>query len=240
MIRNLFLTVSTAIATIGASAPLPAIAADAPYPPGTYPTGSYRATCSNIHFLPGNPYMLVANCQPKDASVAAAQSRLNISPCKDGTIYNDNGRLQCPWDWPTQNISDATRNREPFRAAGTIVMGRDPDIPTIIKWMKFGYTKTQFITPMDQATLDFAQASELLKLYLVEKATPQERNDVYRAAYKQVYGVYPGPILVGDNYDADMKAGKAWYATIVLAERKKKNTPPAPAPTGGTPPPPIH
>ena len=126
-----------------------------------------------------------------------------------------------------------------FRSAGVIVMGRDPDMDTTIKWMRFGYTKAQFITQLDKHTLDFTEAAAMLRLYLQEKATPQERRDVYAAAYKQVYGTSPGIIIAGTDYNAEMKAGKAWYSTIVIAERKKKNAPKPPAPTNVPPPPPI-
>lgn len=239
MTRSLLLLTVGTIALSGALV-VPAPAHADPYPPGTFPNGSYRKTCSNIHFKTDDPYTLRANCKPKADDTAAAESSLDISPCRDGTIDNDNGKLTCPYDHDTKNVSDATRNHGAFASAGVIIMGQNPDIPTTVKWMLFGFAHTKFMSELDHHTLDFTQATQILRQYLVEQATPQERRDVYRAAYRQVYGMYPGIIVPGSDYDAEMKAGKAWYSTIVIAERKKKAAPvPAPKPTGGPPPPPI-
>lgn len=238
MNRTMLLLATTGAAALGAAlvAPAPAQADD--YPP---PPGSYQKSCSNIHYRDTEHYLLAANCRPKDSSAAAPESRLDTSGCEVGSIGNDNGRLACKFSAAIKERTDASRVYKPFMSAADIILGQHngQNVQTLVKWVQFARAHNLFVAEIADHTLDFGQAAKILQAWLRTDASAQDRREVYNAAYQQVYGTPPGIIVAGTTYDAEMKAGKAWYATIVVALRAAKNAPPAPKPTNVPPPPPI-
>ena len=213
------------------------------FPPiGVIPEGTYKATCTNIAFAPGSKWELRANCASKSEATAALRTSLLLTPCARGSVYNDNGRLACLFSQTALDENLAIKNREPFRAAGLMVMGRDPDLPTLVRWNKYAINR---LGEAGANVIDFAQASQVLRAYLVQ-ASLEERVAVSKAAYDQVYPpTAPGQIRIAPTWNAaDYRAGIAvgqhWYATIVLDMRRKARTASSAPSTPSTLPPPIH
>ena len=65
MTRSLLLSAASGAVALGTALAVPTTAQADPYPPGTFPNGSYRKSCSNLHWKTGDPYVLIANCKPK-------------------------------------------------------------------------------------------------------------------------------------------------------------------------------
>lgn len=200
-----------------------------------YPKGSYMLSCFKVHWDGGEYGKLAASCVRKDDHVQP--TTLFSDGCKPGSVSNDDGALKCEWDGSLIVVTRAQRVRPALAAAGVMVLGHEPSADELVKWYKLGLTYG-YASPLATGALEFSDAAKLLRRYLVEQASSQERYDVIAAAYKQVNGS-AGIMLNTEKYAAGLKAGSAWYATIVVDMRREKAAGGTPASAPTTPAPPV-
>ena len=227
------------IAILGASilvASGPAAAAGEDYPtPITVVGGDFRSQCVGALFK-NDMWTMNSRCKVDGKYVQT--NSVDILGC--GKINFTDGKLVCIPDNYVLMQHMALKNSQAFRSAAVIVMGRDPSWVDLRTWYVWSYPKH---AALRAEGLVFSDAALALRDYLKTAATAKERDTVVMAAVTQVYGSQkpaPGQIVVplqydAAKYDADIKAGKAWYTTILGDLRKAKNSP-NPAPSGSSQP----
>ena len=219
----------------------PAYAKGESYPsPITIVNGDFRDTSKCVGALfPGNDlWKMNSRCKVEGKYVAT--NTVPVLGCGK-ILLNDANVFTCIPDHNILMQHMALKNLGAFRSAGVIVFGKDPSWTDVRTWYLWGYSK---YSKLQAEGVDFTDAALVLRDYLKTAATKKERDAVMMEAVTQVFGPQtpkPGQIFVpaqydAAKYDADMKAGKAWYSSIVIDLRKPKPT----APTSTTSPPPIH
>lgn len=194
------------------------------------PGGSWRYTCA-----PSATYMsgttLYSKCSPKHGDLV--DTHLDTHYCISGSITNENGQLTCTLDAvkmakdqaaaaQQKASSDAYKAKfnsafPAFRSASVIVLGDDASQSDAQTWLA-EIAKPDYGMTADIADgIDFSEAVRFLKAYIAHPEGAAARARAISNAYLEVYA-RPATAVEQAGRDAEVRAGKSWYATIVTAE----------------------
>lgn len=100
-----------------------------------------------------------------------------------------------------------------FNSASAVVLGRAPMGFEVAKWlvqMKGSYG----MAAAAEDGVSFVEAVAFLKAFLANPVNGTQRAQTIDRAFLWVYGIPSTPVQQA-KWDADLRAGKAWYATMV-------------------------
>jgi hypothetical protein len=186
---------------------------------GAAPSGSYRQTCQVSSYAFN--HMLVARCKNKGG--AWVSTRLRFAFLCEGDIWNNDGQLGCNKSAASARFKSAV---SAFNSAAPVVLGRAPkstDIAEsanseseILAWLAVMHAGGMGATYHDG--MKFSDAVAVLKLHASQQ--PLTRDEIIRNALNEVHGSVDQSKL--DVWRPQVQARKAWFATIVSAERQGK------------------
>jgi hypothetical protein len=120
----------------------------------------------------------------------------------------------------TQKMLDA------FAAGSVLVLGRDPKPSEPYEWITMMVTPEYGMSAQVSQGFTFLDTTKFLKMLIAKPAGAALRAEAIDNAYVEVYG-RPSTAVEQASWDAQVKAGKAWFASIVVKESAKLNASPA-------------
>lgn len=186
-------------------------------PQGAAPAGSYQQTCQVSSYAFN--HMLVAKCKNKGG--AWVGTRLRFAFLCEGDIWNNDGQLGCNKSAASARFKSAV---SAFNSAAPVVLGRAPkstDIgesadseSEILTWLAVMHAGG--MGPAYHDGMKFSDAVAVLKLHASQQ--PLVRDELISNALKEVHGSADQSKL--DVWRPQVQARKAWFTTIVSAERQ--------------------
>lgn len=183
------------------------------------PAGSYQQTCQVSSYAFN--HMIVARCKNKGG--AWVGTRLRFAFLCEGDIWNNNGQLTCNKSAASARFKSAVTA---FNSAAAVVLGRAPkstDIgesanseSEILAWLAVMHAEGMGATYQDG--MKFSDAAAVLKIHASKQ--PSVRDEIVRNALNEVHGSVEQAKL--DAWRPQVQARKAWFTTIVSAERQAK------------------
>lgn len=186
---------------------------------GAAPAGSYQQTCQVSSFAFN--HMIVARCRNKGGGWV--NTRLRFAFLCEGDISNNDGQLTCNKSAASARFKAAV---SAFNSAAPVVLGRAPkstDIgesanseSEILAWLAVMHAEG--MGPTYQDGMKFSDAAAVLKIHASRQ--PSVRDEIVRNALNEVHGTVEQAKL--DAWRPQVQARKAWFTTIVSAERQGK------------------
>lgn len=180
------------------------------------PDGSYKTSCTGET---RSTTMVAISAMCRKKSGAMVSSSIAYHRCFTGTIRNDDGVLRCDLDPGTEPQDNALREgaRPALDSASAIVFGAPMTPMYDIYMFHLRRDGSPYIADIGARTLEFSQAAVFLRGELAA-AGKASWDGVITRAFQQARKRAPTPAELS-KYEAQIAAGKAWYATIVLAEK---------------------
>jgi hypothetical protein len=113
-----------------------------------------------------------------------------------------------------------------FAAASVLVLGRDPKPSESSQWIAMMATPEYGMSEQVSQGITFLDAAKFLKMLIARPAGAALRAEAIDNACQEVYG-RPSTAVEQASWDAQVKASKAWFASIVVMESAKLNASPA-------------
>jgi len=113
-----------------------------------------------------------------------------------------------------------------FAAGSVLVLGRDPKPSEPYPWITMMATPEYGMSEQVSQGITFLDAAKFLKMLIARPAGAALRAEAIDNAYLEVYG-RPSTAVEQASWDAQVKASKAWFASIVVKESAKLNASPA-------------
>ncbi|MBX7173995.1 MAG: hypothetical protein K1X72_23695 [Pyrinomonadaceae bacterium] len=193
------------------------------------PPGSYQKTCIEIKLDGAN---LKASCAEKSKSGGIGGSEFsapvntaleNVYEC-DGDISNDNGNLKCNRN---RNSLLNKQAQTAFTLASMQVFGRfsqgEPTGIEMYAWIYRMFKDYGMAKNFYEGTKQ-ADAEKVYKLWLTQSKAANLRKEIIDRAFYLATGGNPTPTQFA-FWDAKIKSGESWYATIheTLKQEMNKN-----------------
>ena len=201
------------------------------------PPGSYLNSCKGMEKTPGK-LVIRGECYTEGTWKKARTlqpAALNYTECVDGDINNDGGNLVCPTDPKKKGLLLGMKNRAAFNAAAVLILGRELNDVDLARFARSATVNHE--ADLKAGTIAFTDLVPIFKMHLRNTATDAQRDEVINAAYRKATGQDAGAIML-NMVRPEVKAGNAWYLTLLEGLYKAKNAPAQKS--SGTPPPPIH
>lgn len=113
-----------------------------------------------------------------------------------------------------------------FAAGSVLVLGRDAKPSEPYEWIKMMVTPEYGMSAQVSQGITFLDTAKFLKMLIARPAGAGLRAEAIDNAYLEVYG-RPSTAVEQASWDAQVKASKAWFASIVVKESAKLNASPA-------------
>ena len=112
-----------------------------------------------------------------------------------------------------------------FAAGSVLVLGREPKPSEPYPWITMMVTPEYRMSEQVSKGITFLDAQKFLKMLIAKPAGAAVRAEAIDNAYLEVYG-RPSTAMEQAGWDAQVKASKAWFASIVVKESAKLNASP--------------
>jgi len=122
-------------------------------------------------------------------------------------------------------IDSVQKMNAAFAAGSVLVLGRDPKPSEPSQWIAMMGTPEYGMSQQVAQGISFLDAAKFLKMLIARPAGAALRAEAIDNAYLEVYG-RPSTAVEQASWDAQVKAGKAWFASIVVKESAKLNASP--------------
>ncbi|MCW3846300.1 hypothetical protein OF829_03545 [Sphingomonas sp. LB-2] len=133
---------------------------------------------------------------------------------------------QTPIDNRLKAMAASDRVDKAFGSAAIIVLGRTVNPNEIYPWLVLMGTPEYGMSDEIANEVDLNGAVKFLKAFIAKPAGAGLRAELIDRAFLEVHGRNSTP-LEQASWDAEVKAGKAYYASIVVKESAKLNASPA-------------
>lgn len=180
------------------------------------PDGSYKTSC-NSQTYHAEMVAISAMCRKKSGSWV--KTSIAYHRCFTGTIRNDDGTLRCDLDPGTDAQDKALRDAATpaLDSASIVVFGAGMTPMYDIYMFHLRRDGSPYIEDIGARSLQFSQAATFLRGELLA-AGKASWDQVIVRAFQQAKKRAPTAAEL-TKYEGQIAAGKAWYTTIVLAEK---------------------
>ena len=113
-----------------------------------------------------------------------------------------------------------------FAAGSVLVLGRNPQGSETSQWIAMMASPEYGMSEQVAHGITFLDAAKFLKMLIAKPAGAAVRAEAIDNAYQEVYG-RPSTAVEQAGWDAQVKASKAWFASIVVKESATLNASPA-------------
>lgn len=123
-------------------------------------------------------------------------------------------------------IASSERVQAALNSAAVVVLGRQTNANEAYVWLVL-MDSPAYAMLQQSGEVNYVDSFKFLKAFIAKPEGAATRAQLIERAFKEVYGFDPSAVEQA-SWDAEVRAGKAWFVTIVTKETARLNaSPPA-------------